>query len=929
MWNSGTGTSATRQVKPPVAHPLGIETSCETADTAGANYLSRVYYFGASSYPEGGAYIGLWILIPHEGYRTEAHGGFPAVELPANEWVFVKTTEKVTGVALGIRIRTVDDSIVDPEHRGYLTGAVVSATPIDHFFDGSTVSDRAHDLWYNADGAPHEWVNGQGWTVLTDARLGQLAEDIVSAKDAAIAQAATDAQTKADKARADAEAAAKEHAQLVADGAEEDAIAEADRLHGIAVAAAEAAQTRANQAHTAAGTAQSTADSALTMAGSKSKVTYSTSAPAGTATVGDTHRQQNATGDIIGEWEYTADGWQKRQVSSDAISNLDVGKLTAGTTEIVEAVINKLWAELGVFGRLEAREGWVGGVNLADGAVTAEKIEATREMITKIFGAEWAYISEKLVVEGELIAANIDAISASIDGLTVTERAVFAKAFAQEMWAELGVFDKLQAEEAWVTSAMIKELTAEKVTVTQEFVARVASFAEIFADKLWANEAFIDRMVASEAYFGSEDADQQTRVDGQGVTSYRRDEQGELIPALQFGGGDLSINWYDESGAPTGSIGNEGDITGRIVQAQAYSLAGRPIFGDPENYGGEGAILDNLPRGEVAYGYRDMAGLSMNGRSWGFLEVTPFTAQAGRVYHINVSPFRMAEDRNWYLIAKYTLDGSSPDWRDNNTNAAPGGGGTELGGTIRFTPEEDGMCRMLIFVLSNAGGTNTVFANNNAYVHVSVTDEGTPAQGVGFTRCATITSHDPQPLVRDYITGWPLGWHQHYRDGILHNGYYGKNLLQGIVAGTEYATTIWGGYTTTTATVGGGAAELGRTIPQALSGGAQLHSGSIRVTGYSTPASSNGYLNMHWHTHQSAPATFPLTPYPGNFMGEQHVRNGQTAYWDLPQQALDAIQAGQPIGFSLHVRQNQSSRYFAALNTDNYHGPILTLKYTR
>lgn len=154
MWNSGTGTSATRQVKPPVAHPLGIETSCETADTAGANYLSRVYYFGASSYPEGGAYIGLWILIPHEGYRTEAHGGFPAVELPANEWVFVKTTEKVTGVALGIRIRTVDDSIVDPEHRGYLTGAVVSATPIDHFFDGSTVSDRAHDLWYNADGAP-------------------------------------------------------------------------------------------------------------------------------------------------------------------------------------------------------------------------------------------------------------------------------------------------------------------------------------------------------------------------------------------------------------------------------------------------------------------------------------------------------------------------------------------------------------------------------------------------------------------------------------------------------------------------------------------------------------------------------------------------------------------------------------------------------
>lgn len=153
FWAAGTGTTTTLQVTPPIPHPLGIETSCETASTSNSVYLSRVYYFGTSNYPDGGAYIGLWILVP-PGYRTEAHGGFPEMELPANEWVFVKTTEKVTGVASGIRIKTVDDSNAGPDLRGYLTGAIVSDTPIASYFDGDTPDFQipqariyAHDNW--------------------------------------------------------------------------------------------------------------------------------------------------------------------------------------------------------------------------------------------------------------------------------------------------------------------------------------------------------------------------------------------------------------------------------------------------------------------------------------------------------------------------------------------------------------------------------------------------------------------------------------------------------------------------------------------------------------------------------------------------------------------------------------------------------------
>lgn len=104
-----------------------------------------------------------------------------------------------------------------------------------------------------------------------------------------------------------------------------------------AKSAADAAAAAALAAQQAAGTAQSTADNALTMAGSKARVYYSDKAPSGTASTNDIWRQINATKDVIGEW-YWDGGWVKTLVSSQAISNLDVGKLTVGTGIISDLV---------------------------------------------------------------------------------------------------------------------------------------------------------------------------------------------------------------------------------------------------------------------------------------------------------------------------------------------------------------------------------------------------------------------------------------------------------------------------------------------------------------------------------------------------------------------------------------------------------------
>lgn len=63
------------------------------------------------------------------------------------------------------------------EYRNWKLERGSRATP---YFDGSTPSDRAHDLWYNTDGVPHEWINGAGWVEIIDERFKPLPDDFLT-----------------------------------------------------------------------------------------------------------------------------------------------------------------------------------------------------------------------------------------------------------------------------------------------------------------------------------------------------------------------------------------------------------------------------------------------------------------------------------------------------------------------------------------------------------------------------------------------------------------------------------------------------------------------------------------------------------------------------------------------------------------------------
>ena len=132
-------------------------------------------------------------------------------------------------------------------------------------------------------------------------------------------------------------------------------------------------------------------------------------------TVGDTCRVQDAiTLDIVAEWRWTGAAWERMQVDNQQISNLDVGKLTAGSASISELAARKIASDVGRFLELTTDQLTVTG--------NASFVDLTaRHIWTRIVTAQ---VGEFETIKAGMIAAN--AISAdnlqagAVDGQVIT-----------------------------------------------------------------------------------------------------------------------------------------------------------------------------------------------------------------------------------------------------------------------------------------------------------------------------------------------------------------------------------------------------------------------------------------------------------------------------------------------------------------------------
>lgn len=91
-----------------------------------------------------------------------------AARFPADgEWQEYGRTYTIDPEATTGYIRFIGGSLTPPWYEiRRLQVAFYTDAGWPDYFDGDTESDRAHDLWYNTNGVPHVWVNGQGWTEL-------------------------------------------------------------------------------------------------------------------------------------------------------------------------------------------------------------------------------------------------------------------------------------------------------------------------------------------------------------------------------------------------------------------------------------------------------------------------------------------------------------------------------------------------------------------------------------------------------------------------------------------------------------------------------------------------------------------------------------------------------------------------------------------
>ncbi|MGP5381647.1 hypothetical protein ACTXL8_05605 [Glutamicibacter arilaitensis] len=174
-----------------------------------------------------------------------------------------------------------------------------------------------------------------------------------------------------------------------------------------AEAAAQAAQVAAN-AQSAAGSAQATADNALTMAGTKGKVFYSTAAPSGTGTAeGDLWRRVDGSKNVIGEWYWSGSAWVSSQITTSAIANLDVGKLTVGTGVIADLVAQSIAASTAAFQTVDVKNLFVTTGTMAEAVIN--KLWADVVMSRKITAQMVAIGSfENLIPDDEFETENGD-----------------------------------------------------------------------------------------------------------------------------------------------------------------------------------------------------------------------------------------------------------------------------------------------------------------------------------------------------------------------------------------------------------------------------------------------------------------------------------------------------------------------------------------
>ena len=424
--------------------------------------------------------------------------------------------------------------------------------------------------------------------------------------------------------------------------------------------------------------AQATADAALTTASGKNQILWSTSdapwwASPGTKAgdVWNKYEIVNNKTSILRTW--TSDGtyWKESALTETYLPQVNIGTGTYGELDGLRLKARSVQADTVVV------EGSVGSVLLADGAVTATKVNAQ-----SVAGAVGSFLS---IDAGQITASSANLSSAVVDKL-------FANIFA----AKKITGNEINAQSVASAVGSFIQLDAGQLTVTGS-----TNLNEAVAQKFFANIFAANKITGNEINAGSVGA-----AVGDFVQVKAENIQGGLITAsiaLWSSGSIIAGNWngacavMDNGGFKTKQVAEDGtqyvsttmgnpdgadslavfnapnkppvfevSSDGAVSAADLAveddpTIAGRPLLGKTFDSAAETGWIDDLPKGIIGRGsFRPLvSGKSVTNGSQD-LGIMSFTIQPGRSYRLAlpyayVPTLSSGAQAQASLIAFYTL----------------------------------------------------------------------------------------------------------------------------------------------------------------------------------------------------------------------------------------------------------------------------------
>lgn len=595
-------------------------------------------------------------------------------------------------------------------------------------------------------------------------------------------------------------------AVLTAQAAWNEAQAAADVAH---IAAAEAS-VAADQAEAAALDAEAQAQARLeeatavyTSARGGNKITYTFDEPSAsyTGAFGDTWFQHDGTGTVVGYWQWTGGSWAPREVGSQVIANLDVGKLTAGAATIDTLAAQQIAAETAEF--LEARADWfaankieadwigagaIQAVHIGLGQVPAEALafgidelspnpmwidSARRVLFPPETGMNFVS-TPALMQRGQTFVLSIDPGGARTMPLswampcTPGEKfylrhesqhtgADWTVALGMEFFdvdgISLGVFDvpgsTLDPTDTYTPYEDVLDAPSGAAEVRLLLVTTAGTVGA------WTVSATSWRRAMASSGTGG----QRLEISPAGVIVRGPNDDGE--PDITLGtNGQPSLVFRDETDSPTVSIDSSGSVIARIVSAseglfyQGYSL---------------NEFLDTAPRGIIVKGQLTTNRTNIT-TEYGLFEVA-FTLGADRMYQFlgQVLTYPSNNPTEMYISIRYTADGTSP------TISSPKVLDFELGRVSADTFDTKTYQHMLraaslgnvegsqirLLVTARRGGSTGVLNIEGSYnTNLTVTDVGRTIDQSGTLNTGGGGTSTPY---QQYDKTWGPEWRMDYR----------------------------------------------------------------------------------------------------------------------------------------------------------------------